>query len=53
MLVGWDAINNQVPLAHQQLEDEFRLLLGAVVEEATADSGVVPDAANSTAPHSP
>lgn len=29
---GWDAIKNQVPLARQKLEDEFRLLLGAVVE---------------------
>jgi len=27
---GWDAINTQVPLARQKLEDEFRALLGAV-----------------------
>ena len=26
---GWDAIKNQIPLARQSLEDEFRSLLGA------------------------
>jgi len=33
---GWDAIKNQVPLARQQLEDEFRLLLGATARMTAA-----------------
>jgi hypothetical protein len=31
---GWDAIKNQVPLARQSLEDEFRLLLGVTANNS-------------------
>jgi len=40
---GWDAIKNQVPLARQQLEDEFRFLLGATVRRTIANQEDAPD----------
>jgi hypothetical protein len=45
---GWDAIKNQIPLARQSLEDEFRFLLGAA-----ANPTVDPDARKSSARGSP
>ena len=30
---GWDAIKNKVPVARQKLEDEFRILLGAITNK--------------------
>jgi hypothetical protein len=43
---GWDAIKNQVPLARQSLEDEFRLLLGVTANhsiQGIADKLASPD----------
>lgn len=37
---GWEAIKNQVPLARQSLENEFRFLLGVAVNQA-APTGAV------------
>lgn len=38
---GWDAIKNQIPLARQSLENEFRSLLGvAVVPAANTDAAI-------------
>jgi|SRR3990172_5376452 len=45
---GWDAIKNQIPLARQSLEAEFRFLLGAA-----ANPTVDPDARKSGARGSP
>lgn len=42
---GWQAIKNQVPLARQSLENEFRFLLGA-----TANPAVNADAAQHQLP---
>jgi len=40
---GWDAIKNQVPFARQQLENEFRLLLGAAPRDTTVNQEDAPD----------
>jgi hypothetical protein len=41
---GWHAIKNQIPLARQSLEDEFRSLLGAAANPLVQPTGKAPAA---------